>query len=55
MKTIIETDETDLSGLSFEKEGVITDWQDLTREEQIKILNAIGAHYNLFSKFIKTL
>lgn len=53
MKTIIETDETDLAGLQFEKEGVITDWQNLTREEQIKILNTFQAYYELYSKFIK--
>lgn len=54
MKTIIETDETDMAGLSFEKEGDITNWKDLTREEQIKILNTFQAYYELYSKFIKT-
>ena len=53
MKTIIKTDKTDLAGLQFEKQGVITDWQDLTREEQVKITNAFIAYYNLYSKFIK--
>ena len=53
MKTIIETDETELVGLQFEKQGVITDWQDLTREEQVKIINSFIAYYNLYSKFIK--
>lgn len=53
MKTIIETDETNLAGLQFEKQGVITDWQDLTREEQVKITNAFIAYYNLYLQFIK--
>jgi hypothetical protein len=53
MKTIIETNETDLVGLQFEKDGVITDWADLSREEQVKITNTFIAYYNLYSKFIK--
>jgi len=53
MKTIIETDETNLAGLTFEKEGKIICWQDLTKEEQIKIINTFIAYSKLYSKFLK--
>jgi len=53
MKTIIETNETDLAAVQFKKSNKITDWQDLSRTEQIKVLNAFSAYYNLYAKFIK--
>lgn len=53
MKTIIETDETNLAGVQFKKSNKITDWNDLSRAEQIKVLNAFSAYYGLYSKFLK--
>ena len=53
MKTIIETNETDLASVQFKKSNKVTDWKDLNRAEQIKVLNAFSAYYNLYAKFIK--
>ena len=54
METIIETNETDLAGVQFKKNNKVTDWHDLSRSEQIKVLNAFSAYYGLYSKFLKT-
>lgn len=54
MKTIIETDDTDLAGLQFEKDGKLISWEDLSQAEQMKILNAFAGYYKLYSKFIST-
>ena len=53
MKTIIETNETDLAAVQFKKSNKVTDWEDLSRAEQLKVLNAFSAYYNLYSKFLK--
>lgn len=53
MKTIIETDETNLAAVQFKKNNKVTDWEDLSQAEQIKVLNAFSAYYGLYSKFIK--
>ena len=53
MKTIIETNETDLAAIKFKKSNKITNWEDLSRVEQIKVLNAFSSYYGLFSKFLK--
>lgn len=53
MKTIIETNETDLTAVQFKKSNKITNWEYLSRAEQIKVLNAFSAYYGLFSKFLK--
>ena len=52
MKTIIETNETDLAAVQFKKSNKVKDWQNLSRAEQIKVLNALSAYYGLYSKFI---
>ena len=54
MKTIIETDETNLACLDFKKGKKMINWNELTRTEQVKILNAMSHFHELFSKFIKT-
>jgi len=54
MKTIIETNETDLAGIHFKKGNKVVNWEDLSRDEQIKILNTFTAYYGLYSKFIKS-
>ena len=53
MKTIIETNETNLASIQFKKSNKVTDWQDLSREEQEKLLNTLSAYYDLYAKFIK--
>lgn len=36
------------------KEGIkVLDWDDLTREEQIKFLNGLASMYELFRRFLK--
>ena len=53
MKTIIETDKSNLVRLHFEKDGVITEWGDLSLKEQMKVLNTFSKYYNLYLKFLK--
>lgn len=53
MKTIIETNETDLASVQFKKRNKAINWEDLSRAEQIKVLNAFSAYHGLYSKFIK--
>ena len=53
MKTIIETNETDIAGVVFKKSNKTTDWSALSRAEQIKVLNALSAYYGLYSRFLK--
>lgn len=54
MKVIIEIDEkSNLVGLQFKEGKKVLDWDDFTRIMQIKILNAMAEHHNLFFKFLK--
>ena len=53
MKTIIETDDTDLAAVQFKKSNKVINWEDLSRSEQVKILHAFSAYYGLSSTFIK--
>ena len=53
MKTIIETGNDNLAGIHFKKGNKVINWEDLSRSEQVKILNAFSAYYGLYSKFIK--
>ena len=53
MKTIIETNDTDSAAIQFKKSNKLINWKDLSRSEQVKILNAFSAYYGLYSKFIK--
>ena len=54
MKAIIEVNETNLAAIKFKKSNKDIDWKDLSMEEQIKILNAMTAYYNLYINFIKS-
>ena len=54
MKTIIETDETNLCCLDFKKGKKMINWNELTRTEQVKILNALSQFHELFSKLLET-
>jgi len=53
MKTIIETNETELASIKFEDEGKDVNWEDMTYNEQAKIINTMAQFYKLFYKFIK--
>lgn len=53
MKTIIETGTDNLSGIHFKKGNKVINWEDLSRNEQIKVLNSFSAYYGLYSKFLK--
>lgn len=53
MKVIIEVKD-DLSSCQFKKGNKVIEWSDLTRKEQIVILNSISGQYNLFNRFIKS-
>jgi hypothetical protein len=53
MKTIIETNETDLASAQFKKSNKTIAWCDLTRAEQIKVVSALAAYFKLYSQFIK--
>ena len=51
-KIIIDND-GEFIGTQMLKDDVILDWNVLSREEQIKILNTIAQSYNLFFKCFK--
>lgn len=54
IKAIFEIEEdSDIAGVMFESEGKTIQWENLSRLEQIRMLNAWVAHYELFYKFIK--
>ena len=54
IKAIFEVEEdSDLAALHFKVGNKRIDWSDLTRMEQIRILNAWAGHYKLFAKFLK--
>ena len=53
MKAIIEINENGLCSLDFKKEKKQINWDELTRVEQIRIVNSLSKFHELFSKFIK--
>ena len=48
----IESDSYNV-GVQFKCNGKTIDWEDLTRREQVRMLNAWAGHRELFYKFIK--
>jgi hypothetical protein len=54
MKTIIKTSTDNIAEIQFKKGNKSTDWKDLDRTEQVKVLNALCSYWELYSKFIKT-
>ena len=42
-----------LAGIEILKEGKTTQWEELTRKEQISILNTFVGGYNLFRPSLK--
>ena len=54
IKAIFEIEEdSNLAGVQFKCNGKTIDWEDLTRREQVRMLNAWAGHRELFYKFIK--
>lgn len=50
----VEIEFTDnLCGYSFIKGGKRTQWEELSRQEQISVLNSFAQGYDLFVKFLK--
>ena len=54
MKTIIETNDTDSAAIQFKKSNKLINWKDLSRAEQVKILNAFSSCYDFYSTLIKS-
>lgn len=53
-KEKVEIEFTDnLCGYSFIKEGKQVQWSELSRQEQISVLNSFAQGYELFEKFLK--
>ena len=53
MKAIIEINESGLCSLDLKKGKKQIKWEELTRVEQIRIVNSLSKFHELFSKFIK--
>lgn len=51
--TTIQVEISDLAGYEFFVDGKHKDWQDMTREQQIKVLNSLLSGFELFKKFLK--
>lgn len=51
VKIIIEISE--LAGYSFKVDGKKTNWEDMTRQQQIYVLNAFSQGSSLFRRFLK--
>lgn len=47
------SEDSNLVGVHFECVGNQIEWSELSRLEQIHMLNAWAGHYELFSKFLK--
>lgn len=45
--------EDDLAGYEFTEDGKTVMYEDMTKQQQIKVCNALAQGYNLFAKFIK--
>ena len=44
---------SELAGYKFRIDGKKVDWDDMSREQQIKVLNSFSQGYNLFVRFLK--
>ena len=49
----IDIEVSDLAGYMFHVEGKQLQFEDMTREQQIRVLNSLTQGYNLFVKFLK--
>lgn len=53
MKAIVEINDTDLGSIRFMTGRKAIEWKDMTRDEQIAIVNALKQFSELFQKFTK--
>lgn len=54
IKAIFEIEaDSNLASVQFKCNGKTTDWEDLSRREQVRMPNAWAGHRELFYKFIK--
>ena len=44
---------SELAGSEFHIDGKKVDWEDMSREQQIKVLNSFSQGYRLFERFLK--
>ena len=44
---------SELAGYEFYIDGEKVNYEDMTREQQIKVLNSFSQGYNLFVRFLK--
>ena len=44
---------SELAGYEFHIDGKKVDWDDMSREQQIKVLNSFSQGYRLFERFLK--
>lgn len=45
---------SELAGYQFHIDGKKVDWDDMSREQQIKVLNSFSEGYRLFERFLKS-
>ena len=50
----IDIQVSELAGYKFHIDGKKVNWKDMSREQQIKVLNSFSQGYNLFIGFLKT-
>lgn len=50
----IDIQVSELAGYEFHIDGKKVNWGDMSREQQIKVLNSFSQGYNLFIGFLKT-
>lgn len=49
----IDIQVSELAGYKFHIDGKKVDWEDMSREQQIKVLNSFSQGYRLFERFLK--
>ena len=49
----IDIQVSELAGYMFFIDGKQVVWEDMTRQQQIKVLNSFSQGYNLFQRFLK--
>ena len=49
----IDIQVSELAGYEFHIDGKKVDWDDMSREQQIKVLNSFSQGYRLFERFLK--
>lgn len=53
MKALIELNDDNLASIEFSKNEKQTQWGELSRDEQIRLLGALSQFYGLFERFVK--